>query len=227
MTRWKKKIAFTLAEVLITLGIIGVIASITVPVLMNNIQQAELKANFKKAYSVASQAWQQVVTENPGTYVARGGWYCTWPDGTTADYNANDGRADAFKAKMHVVKSCINQTGCWADNYETFSSVIGNTSGATPYVYSWVTNDGMCWGAPFKGSDESTIVVDTNCNKNPNKIGQDMFSFLLGSDGIIYFVIDDKSTTGKPVSSGNVCPCIVDPYSINGRSVSYKSWLYS
>ena len=46
-----KKKAFTLAEVLITLGIVGTIATITLPSLMNNILVQELEAQFKKTVS--------------------------------------------------------------------------------------------------------------------------------------------------------------------------------
>lgn len=51
-----KKIGFTLAEVLITLVIIGVIAAMTVPTLMNNTQGQENKTAFKKAISAMNQA---------------------------------------------------------------------------------------------------------------------------------------------------------------------------
>ncbi len=53
-----KKAAFTLAEVLITLGIIGVVAAMTIPTISHNIQQAVLKNQFKKFYSTF---WQAVV----------------------------------------------------------------------------------------------------------------------------------------------------------------------
>lgn len=48
--------AFTLAEILITLGIIGVVAALTLPVISENVQNIVLKNQFKKAYSVFSQA---------------------------------------------------------------------------------------------------------------------------------------------------------------------------
>ncbi len=48
--------AFTLAEVLITLGIIGVVAAITMPTIMANVQKTILKNQFKSAYSKFSQA---------------------------------------------------------------------------------------------------------------------------------------------------------------------------
>ena len=53
-----QKAAFTLAEVLITLGIIGVVAALTIPTISRNIQQAVLKNQFKKFYSTF---WQAVI----------------------------------------------------------------------------------------------------------------------------------------------------------------------
>lgn len=48
--------AFTLAEVLITLGIIGVVAAMTIPTLISNINGAKYRNQFKKAISTLSQA---------------------------------------------------------------------------------------------------------------------------------------------------------------------------
>ncbi|MDE6138525.1 MAG: type II secretion system GspH family protein, partial [Candidatus Gastranaerophilales bacterium] len=50
-----KKKAFTLAEVLITLGIIGVVAAITIPSLLTRINEIKLQAQFKEGYSVLAQ----------------------------------------------------------------------------------------------------------------------------------------------------------------------------
>ena len=47
---------FTLAEVLITLGIIGVVAAMTMPTLINSTNGAQYKTAYKKALSVMSQA---------------------------------------------------------------------------------------------------------------------------------------------------------------------------
>lgn len=224
---FRRNTAFTIAEMIIVIGIVGIVAEMTLPNLINNFQEQVLKTSFKKAYAEASQAWAQVVAENPGVYVARGGATCTWPDGITADYDNADGRSDAFKEKMRVIKSCFNTTGCWPDDFEWAESLLGSyrTGQYSPYSYSWVSADGMCWSSPWKGRDEAHIIVDTNCGKKPNKIGQDIFSMLLGKDGVVYFHIGDKSTTGKPVSSGGVCPLYDDPATINGRSVSFRSWL--
>ena len=46
-----KKAAFTLAEVLITLGIIGIVAAMTIPTLVSNYQKKVLKTQFTKKYA--------------------------------------------------------------------------------------------------------------------------------------------------------------------------------
>ena len=52
----KKRYGFTLAEVLITLGIIGVVAAMTIPTLMSNTNSAKFRSQFKKSISTLNQA---------------------------------------------------------------------------------------------------------------------------------------------------------------------------
>ncbi len=52
----KRKIAFTLAEVLITLGIIGIVASLTIPTLMQKHNNKVVETRLKKFYSTINQA---------------------------------------------------------------------------------------------------------------------------------------------------------------------------
>lgn len=47
-----KKRAFTMAEVLITLGIIGIVAAMTLPTVINNIQDKQFRTMFKKQFSI-------------------------------------------------------------------------------------------------------------------------------------------------------------------------------
>ncbi len=68
----KKKLAFTLTEVLITLGIIGVVAAMTIPTLMTNIKAKKLRTQFLKSYSIVQQAFKLMenddVSSDPTTY---------------------------------------------------------------------------------------------------------------------------------------------------------------
>ena len=60
----KKSKGFTLAEVLITLGIIGVVAAITMPTLINNYKEKATVNKVKKFYSMMSQAYLMSVKDN-------------------------------------------------------------------------------------------------------------------------------------------------------------------
>ena len=70
----KYNFGFTLAEVLITLVIIGVIAAITVPTLINKTQNQEYVSKLKKAYSTFTQATNQIIAEEGTPNASKGGW---------------------------------------------------------------------------------------------------------------------------------------------------------
>ena len=61
-----KSTGFTLAEVLITLVVIGVVAAIILPNLITNIQDRELKTKFKDVYSMLSQATALMLKDKGG-----------------------------------------------------------------------------------------------------------------------------------------------------------------
>ena len=67
-----KKLGFTLAEVLITLIVIGVIAALTIPAIMNNIKGREYKSALNKAFSTTNQALaMHYATEGEGVSASR------------------------------------------------------------------------------------------------------------------------------------------------------------
>ena len=53
---FKKKVAFTLAEVLITLAIIGIVAAMTIPTLISSYKKKQTVTKLKQTYSILSQA---------------------------------------------------------------------------------------------------------------------------------------------------------------------------
>ena len=66
----KSRISFTLAEMLITLTVIGVIASITIPALMKSYQYQVYTASFKRDYSILNQAFMNIKQDEcGGTFV--------------------------------------------------------------------------------------------------------------------------------------------------------------
>jgi len=198
-------LGFTVAEVLTTLLIIGVVASLTVPPLFHNYQESVMKARFRKAYQQLNTAWGMAVVEEPNKYTGRGGWSCTWPDGVTQNYNISDRRDDALLKQLNNLKRCAADE-CWPDEFEYSSIDLYAWNSQFIYDNVYKTPDNMCISFSGYRRDEVHLILDTNCKKGPNKLGEDIYSLLLGADGVIYFLTDSKATNDKPVKDGHVCP---------------------
>lgn len=170
------RFAFTLAEVLITLGIIGVVATMTIPTLMNNINDAQYKTAYKKAYTILSQALinarqQDLIVEVVVISGARP---------TDVDTNFL-----AIMSQFKTVKQCISGTdksSCWALNEDYRYP--------QPNSYAFIDTSGMAWTEYHAGEPE--IFVDTNAFKGPNQWGKDRFAFYLED-------INNNSSTGYPI----------------------------
>lgn len=63
-----KFLGFTLAEVLITIGIIGVVSAITIPSLLTNVRNKDLQAQLKKTYSEWNQVAMQFMNDHENLY---------------------------------------------------------------------------------------------------------------------------------------------------------------
>lgn len=81
-----KKAGFTLAEVLVTLGIIGVVAAMTIPTLMMNYQKQVWEAKLKKVYSVATNACERMLIEENVSAVNETEVYGSISDDTLKKY---------------------------------------------------------------------------------------------------------------------------------------------
>ena len=99
----KKKYAFTLAEVLITLAVIGVVAAITMPSLIQKHREQVVTNKLKKFYSTFSQAYLMAVNEN--------GTLDNWGLTNSKMVEDDEGNSD------HSDESY--------DNYEKFFDVMG------------------------------------------------------------------------------------------------------
>ena len=214
---------FTLAETLTTLLIIGIVAAITIPVLIHSYQDRVLTTKFRKAYAQLSHAWELAVLDGAGAYSGQGGWRCTWPDGKTEDRNIADSRDDALLKNLKNLHRC-GPTECWPNEFE-YSATPDLYGFGARYIYDNVykTPDEVCISFSGYGRDEVHLIIDINCKKGPNKFGEDIFSMLLGADGKIYFLTDSKVTTDDPVTNGHVCPY---GNNIQGKIMNFRDRLH-
>ncbi len=167
-------IAFTLAEILITLTIIGVIAVLTIPNLIAKKERAEIPVKVKKAYSALYNSLSASQADN----------------GSFSDWDYSTKITDAEWAERYllpylkVAKNCGTQQGCRANTYTQNSG----TNAVVPYYYtpyySFVLDDGttvMLHNSGYASNPELNyylIGVDINGMKAPNKAGYDLFFFV-------------------------------------------------
>ena len=105
--------AFTLAEVLITLVIVGVIAALTIPTLINKTQKQEFVSGLKKSYSNLASVTNQIIAEEGLPRADIGGW---------ASSSANI--YNLYKKHLSIAKDCGNKSGC-------IGQLSSNGSGST------------------------------------------------------------------------------------------------
>lgn len=162
-----KRLGFTLAEVLITLGIIGVVAAMTMPTLMNQTNGAQYKTAYKKALSAMSQA----VVLN----VALDDYNMADTDNTVAGQNF----IDIFKNRMNVVKTAEGTLG-----YTVLTPDASSGASADNFTsaqnYTLFFNDGIAFSFPKtaqKCTKDATKtgtackgIIDVNGQKAPNKV---------------------------------------------------------
>ena len=163
-----KRFGFTLAEVLITLGIIGVVAAMTMPSLMNSTQGAQYKAAYKKALSAISQA----VTLN----VALDDYNFADTVGTAT--NSAQSMYTMFKNRMNIVKTSVGTQG-----YPIYGSDGNAYDKIGTSNYTLFFNDGIAFSFPTSAvtcTKDSTKAafdktkcrgfIDVNGEKAPNKV---------------------------------------------------------
>lgn len=194
------KKGFTLAEVLITLGIIGVVASLTLPALIQNHQKRSLEVATKKFYSMLSQAVKQYMADEGVDDLRNtplsGDNYNDWDDPVGLDVKVN-----FAKKYLKVVKECNDTENCFAEKYKAWDG--GETTydfvkdGRYPWDKVFVLADGVVLKIGYTGP--FNIFVDVNGKKGPNRVGYDFWSMSIFYDGVI-----DESGVGPENRKGEL-----------------------
>ena len=217
-----KLYGFTLAVVLITLGIIGIVAALTLPTLIQKQNDAENIAKLKKNYSILSQALVKSQLKL--------GFFETWDIVDVSGQNPEGGGTPAnmkkvyeiIKPELKVIKECEDKAGCWHKgitkdlngNPVIARDSVGIGSGILIFKLADGSNISIDDHGPgnlvHMGSNynKSTYVfwVDVNGDKRPNIIGRDIFLFILTNKGLVPAGIDDSTKCkSAPLYYGAAC----------------------
>ncbi|MDD3149877.1 MAG: prepilin-type N-terminal cleavage/methylation domain-containing protein [Candidatus Gastranaerophilales bacterium] len=187
----KNKAAFTLAETLIVIAIIGIIAGITIPMLFGGSNDAELKAAFKKMYGEMTQVYNLVTFENGTpykcTYLTSGGSIRTE---CYEMYNAMLSKMNYIKkceiSSYSALGTCIVSGGViYSDGTESFGGCAGYSTANQNASLSFVLNNGMYVFVYGAADPHPLFAIDVNGFKGPNNWGKDVFGFQIKDNKII------------------------------------------
>ncbi len=203
--------AFTLAEVLITLVIIGVVAAITVPVIQANSQEQAIKSALKKNQSVLAQALSRYYIDM----------------GVPIDYTSYGSR----ELKGHLMKyfNVIEDCGfmnCYYENKNEYKTYNGKQTIDFHYFDDgqFIVSDGTFVAIENPTSSDSYankkfISVDVNgLHKKPNRLGKDLFMFEISRIGQLV----PMGNKGTKYSNHNTYCSATSNDTMNGASCTAK-----
>lgn len=185
---------FTLAELLIALLIIGVVASLTIPAIVQDTQEAELHTAWKKIYAEYSQALINIHKDLGVNNVLA---LCTSGDDQCA--------RDLFGNYLSYQKKCDHGSDAYGQCFIGPSSAVQiKCFDGTPKTIAWVGDAGAVlsdgssvvywsWG---EYNSRAVIIADVNGFKGPNTIGKDIYALHLINNANGYTVIRPFDTAG-------------------------------
>lgn len=168
-----QKNGFTLAEVLLTLTIIGVVASITIPSLIQNTKDEQNKIAWKKAWSVVNQVNLRLQAEHNSIEES-------WSSLTLKDNFAKYLNViEECDSNATVKGKCFTSENIYHPLDPSYIVSISNYCPGAPYdCTGLVTSDGMHYvfrKDPAFEPQTHFIAVDVNGFKAPNTCGKDIF----------------------------------------------------
>ena len=177
--------AFTLAEVLITLGIIGVVAALTMPTLIAQHRKKALQTALLKTYSELQQANLRLLADDEHLYEI------------DSDNERRELLMKEFKGYSLVVGDSSWQTIAW-NLHLLYNGDLKGHNGETGNIHPVCDNGGISTDSVgrlwlFNDSDKQ-ICVDVNGVKGPNRYGYDYFVFYPTKDDKIAPHYSDKNS---------------------------------
>jgi prepilin-type N-terminal cleavage/methylation domain-containing protein len=184
---------FTLAEVLITLAIVGVVAALTIPSLINKCQKIVWAKQAQKEYAMWTQVFKRILADNNTTSLEQTELWSKIHD--TCCFDSNSSLEEDFFTEFgkYVKFSIINFDPSALSGYPDYNIVLPNGA-KTRYFYFYKKalskGDTVCKKIKALGGNMCNEIggldIDINGDKGPNTYGRDIFVFEFSDDGILH-----------------------------------------
>ena len=217
ITCHNKNKGFTLAEVLITLGIIGVIAALTLPTLITNYKHKVTATRLEQTYSILSQAIRMSEAEN--------GEMKEW-DLQLMKNASYAGDAGTTKRVIDTylkpyIKTIAKTKHSGAPytyyNYNSQKQLIPH-DGSTHYCLTQNNGVIMCFDANYGVSENISTRVDINGENRPNVIGVDIFFIN------IYPNFGFPQTSSRDIAKNECKKASIDSQKFCGTLIKLDGW---
>lgn len=180
----KKKSAFTLSEVMVTITLIGFLASLTLTTVGNSVQKKAIVSEFRTAYSKMESVLKNISVDEGKIYSC----YALPTDDDKTLYGLNMGGAPvatssecaglerAFTRAMGATRSCTDALteGCLPSNYP--KPAEGCFQDYTK-SHAYVLDNSMIIFTDDDTNGLKLFAIDVTGRKGPNRWGQDIFPF--------------------------------------------------
>jgi Tfp pilus assembly protein FimT len=211
LNKYCKKFAFTLAELLITIGLLGSIAAITLPNLAFNYRGKVLEQQYRATYSEIKDVATRLNKEHGGDWASyvttdgkgAGSWY--------AEFMSNFNGGNKFKADGVTYENIVDElasiykaktsSGVYSFSIEKKLQSVGAAGCDNGGV--WTDNKGRIWTF---NNENGMICVDINGTAKPNRVNVDVFGFIPMSPAMLaIWVYDDPENPNN--YTGTIVPC--------------------
>ena len=210
------KCGFTLAEVLITLVIIGVIATITIPNLYSKYQKHVWATALKKQFTIISNV-QQIINRELNTSADLGrnailSLISIFEENTKSEQCKNNSYAEIigcstrpFSSMKTLNNNAITTSKMISQYYYRYdyTTFFKMKDGATIGIQTRVGQfGGYMWN--LHGVSPIMYIVDVNGSALPNQLGRDIFIFVVKNNAVVPYSLNNTSDC-NPNSTGDSC----------------------
>lgn len=202
------KHAFTLAEVLIAMTVIGIVAVMTIPALINSYQKDEYISTLHKFYNELDQAVQRQLTDTNAEDLIQ--------SGLTTQAAIETWTTKYFKINKSCTGQSDNATTCLGDiaGYKKLHSNVNFVSERKSGNFYALANGAVIRPRYKTNNDPNcimAILIDVNGGKKPNTLGRDVFFVYVYNNGGIDDSLDNTNITiDAPMSKADRTTAFAD-----------------